>query len=669
MRTSTSARTFANLHATRRCANVEFSSSGYRKDVQSLRGLAVLMVLVYHFRLPPISGGYLGVDVFFVISGFLITSLIVRDADAGMFAFGTFYLHRARRLLPAAYATLILCLAVSPVLLTESQMRDFVAQLTGAALFAANVVLWMQTGYFEHSATVKPLLHFWSLSIEEQYYALIPAMLLLLGRRYRLLGVALVTLCSAVLCFLFVESKPGASFYLLPTRAWELGLGSMLALLMLNPSIQLRIAALNGRFFFAAQILSIAIIVGLAVRPIGDSRPGVDALLICLATAALLTAPFRYFVSGLPAALLSRIGDISYSLYLVHWPIVAYLNAANVNGAGVGWPMRFAGFLLAWLVAILLYKYVEQSFRGRSGAPKKLSPVHFLVAGVLLVVMAFGVAAWSSTSTNFAERLRGNSGLHPSCAQETGFAAMPDCETSANPKLALWGDSYAMHWAPGLAAQGASFAQWTRSTCAPASNIALNDGAKSLEWGRSCIEFNEQVLSHLVRSDVEVVALSALWGYLVSGSHTVKSDAGYEKESADRSRFERQLELMIVRLRKSGKRVVLLMPPPTNGFDIGACQERKVTGKFAFGAPGDCRIDASKARENRAMMLASVLAAASRTGVNVIDPFPWFCDQYVCETERDGMILYRDTGHLSVEGSIVVAKHVDLVAQIFRDAR
>lgn len=668
MHTSGSDQNVAYAEAVVRGQALGSPTAGYRRDIQCLRGLAVLMVLVYHFRLPPISGGFLGVDVFFVVSGFLITTLIVHEMDAGTFTFGGFYSRRANRLLPAAFVTLLACLVVSPILLTESQMQDFVAQLTGAVFFAANIVLWMQTGYFEHAATVKPLLHFWSLSIEEQYYAIFPAMLLLLGARYRLWGVALATVCSVALCFVFVGAKPGATFYLLPTRAWELGIGSVLALLMLKSSIQSRINSLESRLF-VLQLISIAVVVGLAFRPFGQSRPGVDALLVCLATAILLAAPFRFFLSGLPAALLSRVGDISYSLYLVHWPIVAYLNATNVNGAGVGWPIRLVGFLLAWVLAIVLYKYIEQPFRSGSRVSTKLAPLHLLAAGGVLVATAFGLAAWSNTSQNFADRLRGNSGLHPVCAQETGFVAARECRTSESPKLALWGDSYAMHWAPGLAAQGASFAQWTRSTCAPVSTIAFNDGAKPLEWGRSCIEFNEQVLSHLLQSDVEVVALSALWGYMVSGDHTVKSAAGYRKEKANHSRFESELERTVMLLRKGGKRVVLLLPPPTNGFDIGGCLERKLTEKIAFGAPEDCSVNAARAKASRAEMLASIRAVSSRIGVGVIDPFAWFCDQHSCETERDRIVFYRDTGHLSVEGSIAISKRVDLRKQIDENAR
>ena len=193
--------------------------SELRTDVQALRGIAVLMVLAHHAKVPLIRGGYLGVDIFFVLSGFLITALVAKDINASEFSFARFYWRRAWRLLPAVYATIALCIAAAPWLRTSYEMRDFVAQVWGAITFSANIVLWLQTGYFERAAELKPLLHVWSLSIEEQYYLLLPALLFFVGRAKWLRVASVVTAASLTACFFVSTESVAAAFYWVPTRA------------------------------------------------------------------------------------------------------------------------------------------------------------------------------------------------------------------------------------------------------------------------------------------------------------------------------------------------------------------------------------------------------------------------------------------------------------------
>ena len=177
-----------------------------RTDIQFLRGIAVLLVVIYHSGLGLFQHGYVGVDVFFVISGFLITKLILVQLDKGTFSFGDFYFRRAKRLLPALYSTLLFTSALSVIFLTQDQLKDFAYQFIGALSFSANMVLPSQTGYFSEAAESKPLLHIWSLSLEEQYYFILPLFLFLLTKRFRLIGLILAFALSAAMCFQWMVS-------------------------------------------------------------------------------------------------------------------------------------------------------------------------------------------------------------------------------------------------------------------------------------------------------------------------------------------------------------------------------------------------------------------------------------------------------------------------------
>lgn len=401
-----------------------------RIDIQALRGLAILLVVVYHARLLPLPGGYLGVDIFFVISGFLITSLIVRAIQAGNFSFADFYYRRARRLLPAAYVTLAVCLALSPFLLTSIEMRDFVMQVLGTVTFTGNFVLWSQTGYFESTAELKPLLHVWSLAIEEQYYMLLPAALVFIGKRYWLPGILALTLMSLGLLIALGPSMPGAVFYLFPTRAWELGIGSLLALATLGLKAQHSVR-------YLALPAGAALLLVPALFPASRLHPEINALLVCLATAVLIAGNYRSLNEHMATRALARVGDISYSLYLVHWPIFAFLNNANVGGGGTWWPLRLGALLLSFILAYLLYAQVEQRFRLTAPRPVSKKYVGSMVLlSVLLVAAVVSIEHVSRSAVDYGHRLRANVGFSRNCESKGDLLHCQNAGT--RPTRPLW---------------------------------------------------------------------------------------------------------------------------------------------------------------------------------------------------------------------------------------
>jgi peptidoglycan/LPS O-acetylase OafA/YrhL len=347
-------------------AEVELEKPGvaYRPDIDGMRAVAVLLVLGYHIDISWLGGGFVGVDVFFVISGYLISAIILKDIEAGRFTIGGFYERRIRRILPALLVTLLGTFALGLIFLLPTEMLDFGHSLMAAALSVSNVFFWLKAGYFDAPALSKPLLHTWSLAVEEQFYLLFPLFLVLVRRwgggrlRAAVVGAAFVSLGASIFS---LPRWPTATFYLVHTRAWELLIGTILALRVF-PRIQ-GAAARN-----AASLLGLGLVV-VAAHWFNDSTafPGAAALLPCVGAALIIAA------GETGGSLVGRIlafkpvvfvGLISYSLYLWHWPIIVF------HGLDPVFPLSFSRkaiklLLLATSIvaAGLSWRFVELPFR------------------------------------------------------------------------------------------------------------------------------------------------------------------------------------------------------------------------------------------------------------------------------------------------------------------
>jgi len=367
-----------------------------RADIQALRGLAVLMVVLYHTKIGSLQAGFLGVDIFFVISGFLITTLVANGIRRGTFRLSEFYFRRAKRLLPAAYVTFFITVFCAPWFLNQQELRDFAAQVVGAVTFTGNIVLWQQTGYFEGAGDLKPLLHVWSLAIEEQYYFLLPAAMLFTRPTRWLWGVLGGVLISLALCVAGGLFKPVATFYLLPTRAWELLFGSVGALWVLQPKFDThRIVIGLVRLLFRPALLCLLV---LPFLPTVGVHPGLNALLVCMATLIVILQKSPWLNAAWPTRTLAAVGDFSYSLYLVHWPIIAFMKNAWVgDGTDLSLDLRLLALALSLGVAYLLYRTVEDPIR-RSGFQfsKALLAKVALSSTLLVAVTPFNIFQTSS---------------------------------------------------------------------------------------------------------------------------------------------------------------------------------------------------------------------------------------------------------------------------------
>ncbi|AUX78850.1 acyltransferase family protein [Sinorhizobium fredii] len=641
-------------------------SREFRPDIQALRGLAVLLVVLYHAHVGPF--GYLGVDIFFVISGFLITGLITRQLEQSQFSFWEFYYRRARRLLPAAYVVIALTTVAAPFFLSDVGLRELRNQVFGALTFTGNIVLWSQADYFGGAAETKPLLHFWSLAVEEQCYLLLPAFFALAPKKWWLLGVGSLLVTSVILCFYVAFRHPSAAFYLLPTRFWEMAVGSIGALLPASPRVAAGLATL--------RLPALGLLLLIPIGPSGLQDPVVDAALVCVATLILLLAPSK---ESMAVRGMAKLGDISYSLYLIHWPVLVYVRAAWLSEPPA--VAIYAAVFLSVVASLALHRFVEKPFRrGSVTSHVRMTSGLVIATALLAIVPAVDIGATESR-VGVSDVRRINYGLGRACDLTPGSLPqiIPEaCQTADRPELLVWGDSFAMALVPGLAKTvgKAGLAQLTMSGCLPAIGVAAFSRRAASPYPRAfgvdCIRFNDSVLSILKNQpEITTVAISSPFDAPVSSDFILLKRTGdtFTEVEASVDGAAEGIKSLVEAVRALGRRVVVVAPPPVANFDIGDCLERKARGSLMLGDYRDCKIHVSDYRRMRSRTLELLNQVAMKADVEVVSYHDFLCDGTTCKTEIDGKYLYRDSGHLSYEGSELIARKTRLAQRLIRAAR
>ncbi len=629
----------------------------YRPEVDGLRAIAVIFVILFHAGVPFAPGGFIGVDVFFVISGFLITSLLVQELhETGTIRLVGFWARRARRILPAAILVLFVSLAFAAPVLEPLQrvaaLRDFAA----AAVYILNWTLARRaTDYFNTETEPSLYLHYWSLSIEEQFYVVWPLLILgavfLASRRNRQPKLAAlciaITVVSLAFCIYLTARAQPLAFFNTFSRAWELSLGATVALISL-PALSARVRqGLCG-------IGLIAILVAGVTFTHTMTFPGVAALLPTVGTALILAAGRDVPIGGpldkaLSSTLPVYLGKRSYSWYLWHWPVL--LLGGAVFGSN---PLIVAELVIvSLLLAILTYRFIEQPFR--------LSPyfkrhaVASVVAGATLSLGAAGFALLAKET--FARPV-----ILLSSGQTLGYSEIWDdrprvyddrcllrhADTELRPciygdrkggkRVVLFGDSHAAAWFPALD-KAAADAGWqlvvrTKAACpsieAPIWSTALN------RLYRECAEWRETVLQDLVASKPDIVVLTN------ASSQAVASESGEMRASNDTEPAQLAGERAVVqRLLQAGSRVVLLRDLPTMPRDPREC---------LLANPGHeekCAWPKRKTRFPR--------GAYDDPRVTALDLTDAICPGTVCELVRDGMIVMRDKSHMTESFPLTLA--------------
>jgi len=365
----------------------------YRAEIDGLRALAVIPIIFHHAGVEYFSGGYIGVDIFFVISGYLITSIIISEMELGEFSLLNFYERRARRILPALYLVMIFSFIFSLFWLMPSYMKDFSQSLVAVSTFSSNVLFWYESGYWEISSELKPLLHTWSLAVEEQYYIIYPFFLMLIWNFNKFWNLSILIFFAAM-SLLFAQwgayNKPVMTFYLLPTRFWELAIGACVAFYFLYQKQIFRTLFKHKFFDEVLGMLGLSmIIIPVFLFDKETPFPSFYALVPTFGTALVILFSSSQTIVGrlLSKRQLVILGLISYGTYLWHWPLIVF--SRHLSTTEPSDIIFFALAILSFLVGYLSWRYIEKPFRKKGVLSKKFVFIFSFIGLIIFIFLGF----------------------------------------------------------------------------------------------------------------------------------------------------------------------------------------------------------------------------------------------------------------------------------------
>jgi peptidoglycan/LPS O-acetylase OafA/YrhL len=650
-------------------------AQAYRADIDGLRALAVLSVIFHHYGVPGFRGGFVGVDVFFVISGFLIAAHIEGDIAAGRFSLLAFYERRIRRILPALFLMYALFLVLAckvyfpPDLYFHTRLAAYVIP------FLANYAFFKNAGdYSGEFASHIPLLHTWSLAVEEQFYLFFPLLMMAISRFLRSRYQAALwpmAIASLLLCIVGIQIVPSAAFYLTPFRAWELLAGALLAVGRVAPPRDARVRAgiaLSGLLLIGSSDLLLST---------STPYPGAWALLPCAGALAILYAACDRSLSMgkvLDNPVMRRIGLWSYSLYLIHWPLLVFAQYYAFDPLSVS--LRCILVASTFLLGALSWRFVEQPFRGARAILSRPTVYGTAAAsGVALVMLTFALhraedpRRYSASThalfpTYSADQTR--------CRNTAPVGGQTPCklgEKSAPVAAILWGDSHALAILPAVDAayaghhEAALFAQ--QGGCPPLLGVHVRDFSNAdsglfRSWidahgfGRSesCKRRTEEVLNWITSNQIRTVILAAHWIAYTEDKHTRRltdSDSPENHFMLDNAAvFARGLDRLLGALERQHVRVFLMDDAPQNIVDVpyalASAQRLQQIREFRISR------DIYEVQQHSATAIFARLQ--SRYGFRILEPQDLLCADGMCSIALNDAPLYTDNEHLSELGAM-----------------
>jgi peptidoglycan/LPS O-acetylase OafA/YrhL len=640
-------------------------------EIQGIRAISIIAVILFHFGVRALPGGYIGVDMFFVISGFLITKMIVGEVNHGTFPLVRFYKNRVVRLLPNLFLMIAATVVISYFVLRPYDFFQYAKSLQFSAIYLTNMVFARHQGYFDMSRDVKPLLHTWSLSIEEQFYLIFPIFIILLFKlkSYRITVLVVIALASLGVRFNYIQHHlPTEGFFSFAGRVWEFIIGGLIVLMpnaLKNKFSNSEIISSLGLLLIAASLLFLA-----------EGLPYSGLLLVvpCLATAMVILASQNTRSSKwLGSKALVLIGGMSYSLYLWHWPLMVWFH--NVDYGLSDTSQTFILLALTVTVSYLAWKYVEEpcrqnreKFSGKTVATMTFSFALFCASIGGYIYAQSGMEnrfpSYVAVKKNIADfdfkAATGMSIKYPnSCSsQSEPEAILKQCifgDLSSKNRFLILGDSHAAVWYPTFQV-AAETKHWqgvlvSLAGCPPIFNISSFDGAKNI-----CDEsFNRRIGALLETGKFQKVFLVAHWSmysegepskqpnHFISDAQTTAYDAASSKQV-----MTRQLQKTIHRMNQNGSEVIIVHSVPTLPKVIQDLPENYTQPRV-------------KAQQQNQFMTDWVYREQKIGQLSAVDPTTVLCDAQNCKTRINDNVLYTDNNHISAAAAAELVKLIEPV--------
>lgn len=643
----------------------------YRKDIDGLRAIAVLAVVLNHAKIPGFSGGYVGVDIFFVISGFLITGIILREIAENKFTFSGFYERRIRRIIPALLGVVLFVIAGSFILFDAQKIQMAGKSLIATMLFYSNINFWMEAGYFDAPSQSKPLLHTWSLAVEEQFYIFFPLFMVLshtYAQRYKKTAIMLLLLSSLILSIYQVHQDQTSAFYLTQFRIWELLTGSLLAVGVSQNTLTSTASnalGITGLLFTTAPML---------LYTENTSFPGVSAIPPVIGTMLIM------YSNGVRENLVGKIlkqpvlvffGKISYSLYLWHWPIFIFAKYYLIR------PMNFSEtsmiLFLTIVISTISWKFIETPFRSREKL--KTKTIFSLAAASTAIIVTIAGSMYYLDGTLLAAGITKSNGVE---RDNQWLSSLKKCDintidqpddiltcpigSKTSPKtFMVWGDSHA----PTIFGKGGDNAAKENKTagvitysisCPPYLGITVDPPNGEIP----CDQYNNMVIKYLERHlEIKTVILVSRATFYLEGTPYKQEEAVQINlvDNLDESHADSDSETLtrigltrtIQALQKLGRNVVIVTPIPEIGYDVPSVNFIATrTGRDAntLIAP---TLEEYLARSSRIHALLNELE--QEFGIVLIEPWKILCQDGICRVAIHQTPLYLDDDHLSSYGS------------------
>jgi peptidoglycan/LPS O-acetylase OafA/YrhL len=638
----------------------------YRSDIDGLRAIAILSVFIYHAFPNILPGGFVGVDIFFVISGYLISHAIFDGVDRKSFSFTDFYVRRTRRIFPALITVLIAIYVTGLFVLLPEELTRLGKNIASAATFTLNFVLKQNTGYFDVAGEQNAVLHLWSLCIEEQFYILFPPLFLLVAKLKfnRFLAITIVILTSFYLNISMVEENATATFYLPTTRFWEMALGSLLAAFLIEKRFVMPYRI--GIFITTAGLA--LIFSGVLFIEKSMEFPGWVALVPSVGAMLVLAHGNENICNKLLShPVMVWIGKISYPLYLWHYPIFAYLRV--YEGEALSIALRLAAMVFATLLAWLTFKFIE--FPIRFGRGRGLSN-QIVIGSLVAMLLAMAVIGKKTQGARgFPARINEQStkNINHSDEKIIGVACRTlsfkseelNCLISNSQQEAthaLIGDSHAGHFYAGLAEhveeRGGNLILLSGPGCVPFIGIRTRNTKGDPQ---TCGPIVSEIHSFLdANPAIKTVVLATRGPITITGKpfgeeevigRYIDSDS-YPNANSLEELFAKSLDATVSHLISNGRKVVLILDNPELGFNPTLCEDLPLIRKTR----SSCTIERSvveKRNQDYRRLIAKIVV--THPSVEIVDTFKTFCDAEYCYAKKDGEWLYRDNNHLTQFGS------------------